>query len=184
VRAIGRKALKDQWRKVRQGDAEGWAEGVVGLLLILVAGVVLIEYGGEILDIVTGLIGFSSTGLIALLVLLAGALAFVGLPLLNTDDDRQPVASEENPSALRGTARQNRALEILGAEKLRLLRAIRDMDFDYDMGKLTDDLYAEQRVTLIRRVIAIMKRTDAIEAQIRAQEDRVEAALAAFRAQE
>ncbi len=66
---------------------------------------------------------------------------------------------------------------------MRLLRAIRDMDFDYDMGKLTDDIYAEQRVTLIRRVIAVMKRSDDIETEIRAQQERVETALAAFREQ-
>ena len=82
---------------------------------------------------------------------------------------------------LRGTTRQNQALETLLAEKRRVLRAIRDLDFDYDLGKLTDDAYASQRINLIHLGIAILKRVDVLEDEIGAQDARIEEALAAFR---
>lgn len=176
-------AMREDTSVKLPGPAINWAEGVMIVVLVLIGGVVLIEYGGDIVDMLAGLTDFSSTTLIVFVLLFAGALSFVGLPLLNAGSDTLPVAPEEGASTLRGTARQNRALDILGAEKLRLLRAIRDMDFDYDMGKLTDDIYAEQRVALIRRAIAVMKRSDEIEAEIFAQHARVEAALAAYREQ-
>jgi hypothetical protein len=62
-----------------------------------------------------------------------------------------------------------------------VLRAIRDLDLDYDMGKLTDDTYASQRIYLIRLYVAISKRIDELEVEVNAQQMRVEAALAAFR---
>ncbi len=102
---------------------------------------------------------------------------FTILPLLG---------GEETPPArqvMRGaTPRQRHALEVLEAEKNRILRAIRDLDFDYDMDKLTDDAYAAQRIYLIRLALAIFARIDALEAEIAAQQARVEEAIAALRA--
>ncbi|GIV80812.1 MAG: hypothetical protein KatS3mg051_0166 [Anaerolineae bacterium] len=80
------------------------------------------------------------------------------------------------------TPRQRHALETLEAEKYRILRAIRDLDFDYDMDKLTDDAYVAQRIYLIRLALAILKRIDALEAEIATQQARVEEAIAALRA--
>lgn len=150
---------------------------------VVITGMVLIEYGGLIFDVITGLFSFSSTGIIILLLLFAGTLAFVVLPLLDPGSDLPSVPLDEDTARPHGTPRQNRALEILATEKLRFLRAIRDMDFDYDMGKLTDDVYIMQREALIRRALAVMQRSDEIEDAILAQQDRVEAALAAFREQ-
>ncbi len=101
---------------------------------------------------------------------------FTILPLLG---------GEETPSArqVRGaTPRQRQALEVLEAEKYRILRAIRDLDFDYDMDKLTDEAYAAQRIYLIRLALIIFKRIDALEAEIASQQARVEEAIAALRA--
>lgn len=147
------------------------AAGVAALLIALVT-----AYGAELSAMLAGLLGFSTAGLLLLVALIAAALAFAGMPLLVGDGP-----AEAGTPALRGTARQNRALEILYAEKLRLLRAIRDLDFDYDMGKLIDATYTEQRVLLIRQAIAVLARIDALEETIAAQQHRIEAALNAFR---
>ncbi|GAB4414649.1 MAG: hypothetical protein Kow00106_09800 [Anaerolineae bacterium] len=113
-----------------------------------------------------------------LAIVLAGSMGvFVLLPLLG--GEQVPPARQ----AIRGaTPRQRHALETLEAEKYRILRAIRDLDFDYDMDKLTDDAYATQRVYLIRLALAIFKRIDALEAEIASQQARVEEAIAALRA--
>jgi len=69
----------------------------------------------------------------------------------------------------------------LWAEKNRILRTIHDLDFDYDLGKLTDEVYTDQRVYLIRLFVAIIERMDAIERDIARQAERIEAAVAALR---
>jgi hypothetical protein len=121
-----------------------------------------------------------STGISIFAIVLGGVMAVVVLrPLLagqpeEEEDDRRGTA----PS---GTSQQNRALEVLWNEKQRVLRAIRDLDLDYDMGKLVDDTYASQRIYLIRLYVAISKRIDELQAEVNAQQMRVEAALAAFR---
>jgi hypothetical protein len=113
-----------------------------------------------------------------LAIVLAGALGlFVFLPLLGGEETPPPRQGVRG-----GTPRQRHALETLEAEKYRILRAIRDLDFDYDMDKLTDDAYAAQRIYLIRLALAIFKRIDALEAEIASQQARVEEAIAALRA--
>jgi hypothetical protein len=111
-------------------------------------------------------------------IVLAGAMAvFVLFPVL----ERQP---EPEPDRLMvgGTRRQRQTLDMLRAEKLRTLRAIRDLDFDYDLSKLTNESYVTQRVHLIRIAVAITERIDDLEADVYAQQARIEAALADFRA--
>ena len=108
-------------------------------------------------------------------VVLTGAVAVVIL-LPMFESTPQPVRSGP-----RGSARQNQAWERLTDEKFRVLRAIRDLDFDYDLGKLTDDAYATQRVYLLRLGVAIMQRLDELEAVIAEQNDQIEAAVAAYR---
>lgn len=114
-----------------------------------------------------------SSILVALLVV-GGTLIFVLGPLLQPD-------TKSNRTVRRGTARQAQALEVLSSEKHRVLREIRDLDFDYDMGKLGERVYEEQRVYLIRLAAAITQRIDTLESEIAAQEARVEAAVAALR---
>lgn len=156
----------------------------IGIIIVILAAVVgvLVNYSDNLLDILDGLASFTSGGLLVLIVALVPALLFVAAPALAaSDQDGDVPAIAANGTILRGTARQNRALEIFYAEKARLLRAIRDLDFDYDMGKLTDSIYTEQRVYLIGQAAAILQRIDALEAEIQAQQDRIEAALAAYR---
>lgn len=83
----------------------------------------------------------------------------------------------------RGTAsrRQQYVYETLWAEKLRVLRALRDLDTDYDLRKLPDAIYTEQRLYLIRLYVALVQRLDELDAEIDAQQDRLEAALDTYR---
>lgn len=112
-------------------------------------------------------------------IVLAGGMVVAALfPILErqpdpeTDDRRAPVG---------GTTQQRRALELLRAEKQRVLRSIRDLDFDYDMGKLVDDTYAAHRISLIRLYVAISRRIDELQGEVNAQQARIDAAVAAFR---
>jgi hypothetical protein len=121
-----------------------------------------------------------STGITIFAIVLGGVMAVVVLrPLLaGQPEDEEIDRRGTNPG---GTSQQNRALEVLWNEKQRVLRAIRDLDLDYDMGKLVDDTYASQRIYLVRLYVAISKRIDELEAEVNAQQIRVEAALTAFR---
>jgi hypothetical protein len=122
-----------------------------------------------------------STGITIFTIVLAGAMvAAVLRPLLlgfSENDEEQA----QRDAVSGGTTQQNRALDVLWNEKQRVLRSIRDLDLDYDMGKLVDDTYASQRVYLIRLYVAISKRIDELQTEVNAQQVRVEAALAAFR---
>jgi hypothetical protein len=121
-----------------------------------------------------------STGISIFAIVLGGVMAVVVLrPLLAVEPEDEEI--DRRGTAPGGTSQQNRALEVLWNEKQRVLRAIRDLDLDYDMGKLTDDTYASQRIYLIRLYVAISKRIDELEVEVNAQQMRVEAALAAFR---
>jgi hypothetical protein len=109
-------------------------------------------------------------------VLLTGAvIVIVFFPFF----ERQP--DQPKRSGPQGTTRQNRALETLWDEKQRVLRAIYDLDFDYDMDKLPDEIYAAQRVQLVRLAVAIMQRIDELEAEVYAQQARVNEAVSALR---
>lgn len=120
-----------------------------------------------------------SSGALLLSIILAGVVGvFVLLPLVARSPD------STHHTRPRGTARQNQALETLGAEKLRVLRAIRDLDFDFDLGKIPDTAYQTQRVYLIRLWAAITHRLDEVEAEIAAQDARIEAEIAALRKRE
>jgi hypothetical protein len=121
-----------------------------------------------------------STGITIFAIVLGGVMAVVVLrPLLAGQPEEEEI--DRRGTASGGTSQQNRALEVLWNEKQRVLRAIRDLDLDYDMGKLVDDTYASQRIYLIRLYVAISKRIDELQAEVNAQQVRVEAALAAFR---
>lgn len=110
-------------------------------------------------------------------ILLTGAVgSLILFPLLQ----RAPQTASM-PGHPRGTARQNQALEALWTEKIRVLRAIRDLDLDYDMDKLPDGTYEAQRIDLIRLAVAVTRRIDEIEAEIASQDARLEALVSAYR---
>lgn len=117
----------------------------------------------------------STISLIITILLVGFAGAIVVLPLL----EREPDTPRRGRP--RGTAWQEQALETLYTEKARVLRSVRDLDFDYDLGKLPDAPYADQRIYLLRRAAAITQRIDDLESEIHAQEARLEEAITAYR---
>ncbi len=118
----------------------------------------------------------SITGIILAVLLAAAGAAVTLLPWLAREEDLAPAGGH-----LRGTDRQNRAYETLWAEKMRVLRALRDLDFDFDTGKIAPEMYIAQREGLVRLGVAIMQRLDALEEEIAAQHARIDDAVAEFR---
>jgi hypothetical protein len=112
-----------------------------------------------------------STTAVLIAFALVGALAvFILLPIFS---DRNQRSGKRK--------RDDLALETLLNEKMRVMRAIRDLDFDYDMGKLPDTAYTSQRINLFRLAVALTRRIDALEAETRSADMQIEEAVAAFR---
>lgn len=61
-----------------------------------------------------------------------------------------------------------------------LLQSIVDLDFDYDMGKLSDAVYAEQRKMLLGRSVYILKKLDTIHEEAEHHVDDVDAQIEAM----
>ncbi len=83
-------------------------------------------------------------------------------------------------------AQQQVATEKLTVQQLRnrywrLLNSIRDLDFDYDTGKVSDDVYIEQRKMLLGRSVSVLMQLDQAEATLARIDDEIEAEIAAFR---
>lgn len=53
--------------------------------------------------------------------------------------------------------------EALSAQKAAVLTQIKNLDFDYDTGKLPDDTYQQQRFELMAEATAILKELDQME---------------------
>lgn len=62
-----------------------------------------------------------------------------------------------------------------------LLNSIRDLDFDYDTGKISYDVYAEQRKMLLGRSVSVLMQLDRTEADLAHIDDQIEAEIAAYR---
>ncbi len=111
-----------------------------------------------------------------LIILMCAATGFVVLlPFL----DRQ-FGDKNAKSTVSRDIHQNQHEALLN-ESQRVWRAIQELDSDYDQGKLADATYQKQRIELIQFAVAIMKKSDELEAEVEVQHDRVEKAVAAFR---
>ena len=119
----------------------------------------------------------SAEATIFAIVLAGGMAVFILFPFLA----RRTPAEDISPLYRLADARQRLLLDALSGEKTRTLRAIRDLDFDYDLGKLDSATYRGQRVYLIQVYMAILKRLDETEAEISSQLDEIEAEIAALR---
>lgn len=62
-----------------------------------------------------------------------------------------------------------------------LLISIRDLDFDYDTGKVSNLVYAEQRKLLIGRAISTLIQLDQAEAHLTEVDDEIEKAISSYR---
>ena len=60
--------------------------------------------------------------------------------------------------------------------------SIHDLDFDYDTGKISGEVYAEQRKLLIGRAVSTLIHLDQAEAELDDIDDDIEAAVARYRA--
>lgn len=58
-----------------------------------------------------------------------------------------------------------------------LLSSIHDLDFDYDMGKISAQVYAEQRKMLIGRSVGTLMQLDKAEAHLLELDNKIEVAL-------
>jgi hypothetical protein len=90
----------------------------------------------------------SAAGIFLLLAFLVGAAAIIAWPLLQNQGQTKP-----GGGALSGLAQ-------LQAEHEAILIAVRDLDFDYQTGKLTQEDYSAQRESLIQRGVEILKLID------------------------
>ncbi|MEP7284371.1 MAG: hypothetical protein ABI947_01225 [Chloroflexota bacterium] len=98
----------------------------------------------------------STGGLFLLAAFFIGVIAFILWPVL--------VAPRTVPSE----SVQNEAfshIKQLQAEREALLIGIRDLDFDFQTGKFTEEDYRSQRETLVERGVAVLKQIDAERSQ-------------------
>jgi len=69
------------------------------------------------------------------------------------------------------------------AERDRLINALKELEFDHELGKIPAEDYPEQRARLMQRGAEVLRRLDTLEppAQSQSIEERMEAAIAAHR---
>ncbi len=87
------------------------------------------------------------------------------------------------------TAQQEREHQVsaLLAERDRVLNALQELDFDFALGKVPQEDYPQQRALLLKNGADVLRRLDEFsmgepESNVAAAEDRIEAAVAARRA--
>jgi len=96
----------------------------------------------------------------------------------------RPFFEKENLSVQQAERQEDHERSFLLAERDRLLNALQELDFDYDLRKVPEEEYAAQRFLLLQRGADVLRRLDASVSQAVAgsAEDRIEAAIAARRA--
>jgi anion-transporting ArsA/GET3 family ATPase len=96
----------------------------------------------------------------------------------------RPFFERGKPSYVQADRQEDHEHSFLLAERDRLLNALQELDFDYDLRKVPEEEYAAQRAVLLHRGADVLRRLDAQEPQRDAgsAEDRIEAAIAARRA--
>jgi hypothetical protein len=108
-----------------------------------------------------------SVGGLLLLVLVGGFCVLVALwPFLSTHARTGPASQEFGAMS---------ALAQLRAEREAVLQATRELDFDFQTGKLVKEDYHRQRESLIQRGVEILRQLEAQESVA------IEAAIAAAR---
>lgn len=96
----------------------------------------------------------------------------------------RPFFEKAKPSVVLAERQEDHERSYLLAERDRLLNALQELDFDYDLHKIPEEEYAPQRALLLQRGAEVLRHLDAQVAQVAAAsaEDRIEAAIAARRA--
>ncbi len=113
-----------------------------------------------------------------ILALLILVLLFISRPLF---EHRAKADNEE------GSQPAQSSLSALLAERDRALTALRDLDFDHSLGKVSEEDYPEQRTALVQRGADILRRLDELQPQpagptpVEKSPDQLEAAIASRR---
>lgn len=101
----------------------------------------------------------------AILILIVAGVAVLWPFLLNRQLNQQ---KRQSVVALEDSLRQ-------------FVMSVRDLDFDFDMGKITETDYIEQRKVLIGRGVSTLKKLDELHSQQHHIEDEIEQMVAAYR---
>lgn len=88
------------------------------------------------------------------LIIVVLSLVFVAWPFLGLGRERTAAAEK---------SKLNGEMERLVAEREAIYAVIRDLDFDYETGKLTDEDYQQQRETWVARGVAVLKAIDSLK---------------------
>jgi hypothetical protein len=81
-----------------------------------------------------------------------------------------------------GARADMRTHDELVAERERILEALLELDFDQQLGKVPEEIYAAQREHLVRRGAKVLKELDEIDAAVKSpagEKDEIEALIAA-----
>ena len=85
----------------------------------------------------------------------------------------------------RRVTEEEHELSALMAERDRVINALQELDFDFNLGKIPDEDYPAQRLSLLQKGADILRQIDTMAPQTTAEQDvdvRIEKAIAARRA--
>ena len=108
-------------------------------------------------------------------------LAFVALTIVGYLGLIPVLTRSESPDRKKKSKLKSGDLEKIETQYQQLLNSIQDVDFDYDTGKVPDEVYAEQRKFLIGRSVSILRQLDDARSEVSDIDDDIEAAVAALR---
>lgn len=118
--------------------------------------------------------------LLLILSLLVLVVWFIGQPIFDRRLHKSP--SPNGTSTL--TAAEEQEFSALLAERERILSSIQELDFDYNLGKIPQEDYPDQRLYLLQQGANVLRQLDGyhLDASPVAPDDRLEAAIAERRA--
>jgi hypothetical protein len=117
----------------------------------------------------------STSGILLFAAFLIGTSAFVLWPLFAKRSGKKANRDSQFDPNFDPTAQALEPLTQMQAEREGVLLALRDLDFDYQTGKFTEEDYQAQREVLLQRGVTLLQQIDA------ARSDAIEAAAKAGR---
>lgn len=103
------------------------------------------------------------------ILILVAMVVFVGAFVLRPLRDQRSVTVRED----------DHQLSHLLAERDRLLNALMELDFDHDMGKISEEAYPGQRASMVENAASVLKQLDELQGGSGAPSDQLEAVIAA-----
>ena len=95
----------------------------------------------------------------------------------------RPFFEKETVPTLQAERQEDHERSTLLAERDRVLNALQELDFDYDLHKIPEEDYAVQRAMMVQHGVEVLRSLDAHQPQTAAgsADERLEAAIAARR---